>query len=114
MASWRTRWGDSFIRQGFALPPSPVGKTLTLSDQERAFPIPLFRAENGDNKGELPEYTKKSLGNPLNQSKVHKKSAAKKKFLGKVEKILKIFDFLIDFREKLSYNRGCMERETGP
>ena len=81
---------------------------------ERAFPIPLFRAENGDNKGELPEYTKKSLGNPLNQSKVHKKSAAKKKFLGKVEKILKIFDFLIDFKEKLSYNRGCMERETGP
>ena len=50
----------------------------------------------------------------MNQSKVHKKSAAKKKFLGKVEKILKIFDFLIDFREKLSYNRSCMERETGP
>ena len=90
------------------------GKALALSDQERAFPIPLFRAENGDNKGESPEYTKKSLGNPLNQSKVHKKSAAKKKFLGKVEKNLKIFDFLIDFREKLSYNRGCMERETGP
>lgn len=90
------------------------GKALALSDQERAFPIPLLRAENGDNKGELPEYTKKSLGNPLNQSKVHKKSAAKKKFLGKVEKNLKIFDFLIDFREKLSYNRGCMERETGP
>lgn len=90
------------------------GKALALSDQERAFPIPLFRAENGDNKEELPEYTKKSLENPLNQSKVHKKSAAKKKFLGKVEKILKIFDFLIDFREKLSYNRGCMERETGP
>lgn len=92
----------------------PLGEGMALSDQERAFPIPLFRAENGDNKGELPEYTKKSLENPLNQSKVHKKSAAKKKFLGKVEKILKIFDFLIDFREKLSYNRGCMERETGP
>lgn len=92
----------------------PVGEGMALSWSERAFPIPLFRAENGDNKGELPEYTKKSLGNPLNQSKVHKKSAAKKKFLGKVEKILKIFDFLIDFREKLSYNRGCMERETGP
>lgn len=87
---------------------------MALSDQERAFAIPLFRAENGNNKGELPEHTKKSLENPLNQSKVHKKSAVKKKFLGKVEKILKIFDFLIDFREKLSYNRGCMERETGP
>ena len=112
--SWKTQWGDPLILQGFALPPSPWGKAVALSDQERAFPIPLFRAENGDNKGELPEHTKKSLENPLNQSKVHKKSAAKKKFLGKVEKILKIFDFLIDFREKLSYNRGCMERETGP
>lgn len=60
------------------------------------------------------EYTKKSLVNTSNQSKVHKKPAVKKKILGKVEKILKIFDFLIDFKEKLSYNRGCMERETGP
>lgn len=86
--------------------PSPDWRGLSF--------IPLFRAENGDNKGDLLEYTKKTVLYIRNQSKVHKKPAAKKKFLGKVEKILKIFDFLIDFREKLSYNRGCMERETGP
>lgn len=34
-------------------------------------------------------------------------------FLGRLEKNQKIFHFLIDFREKVSYNRGCMERETG-
>ena len=76
--------------------------------------FPLFRAENGGNKGDLLEYTKKTEENTGNQSKVHKKPAVKPKFLVRLEKILKFFVFLIDFREKLSYNRGCMERETGP
>lgn len=92
----------------------PVGEGIGPLRPGEGFSYPTLPGGKRGQQGRIAEYTKKSLGNPLNQSKVHKKSAAKKKFLGKVEKILKIFDFLIDFREKLSYNRGCMERETGP
>ena len=46
--------------------------------------------------------------------KFHKKRSQRQFFLVEAKKNIVFLIFSIDFREKLSYNRGCMERETGP